>query len=275
MINYLSIDFESWAYPDLEGFKSLTSKERKSLDGEFVKYSAEKILKTLAKYKTKLTFFVLGELYEWYPEVIAWISQEGHEIAYHTYSHEILINSKVLISTLDKSAKFLERFKPKGFRAPEIFIKSEYLAVLKGYGFTYDSSIYGPFSFKKEITGVLEVPISTYPLFPKKPKFKMPKGFSLKDFFWEPPVGSGFLIATLGEKIGWFYKRLNKINQPVVAFMHNWQIIKPQKATFPDRAYLLTHPAYLPYTRDCYTLFEYLLANFELGRMDSLLMKNE
>lgn len=271
MTNYLSIDFESWAYPDIPEFKQLSSEERKSLDGEFVKYSAERILKVLAKYKTKLTFFVLGELYEWYPEVIDWIAQEGHEIAYHTHRHDLLTSSNVLTKTLDESSGFLGQFKPKGFRAPEIFIKSEYLPILKNYGFTYDSSIYGSFSLKREVAGITEIPISTSLLFGRKSRFRMPRGFSVKDFFIEPPVGSGYLIATLGQRVGWFYERLNKMNQPVVAFMHNWQIVKPQKATFPDMAYLLTHPTYLPYTKDCYKIFEYLLANFEFDRMANIL----
>ncbi|MBI5465428.1 polysaccharide deacetylase family protein [Candidatus Gottesmanbacteria bacterium] len=250
MKNFLSIDFESWAYPDLLEFRNLSSRERKKLDAGFVKESAEKILKILAKYDVKLTFFVLGQLYEWYPETIEKIAQAGHELGFHTYSHDILRSKDVLIKSLELSKKFLQKFHPKGFRAPNILMENEYFPILKKYGFEYDSSAYGLRSTKKVVDGILEIPVSVYgPL----------------------PIGSGYFVGLLRERIGWFYQQLNKKNLPVVAFLHSWQIVKPQKTTFPSRAYLLTHPIYLPYQRDCLPIFEYLLANFEFGKMENLL----
>ncbi len=271
MKNFLSIDFESWAYPNLPEFVNLQSLERKKIDNGFVKESAEKILTLLAKYKTKLTFFCLGELFEWYPEVITLIEKEGHEIAYHSHRHDVLYSKQVLLKTLDNSKEFISRFRPKGFRAPEILMKREYLKTLADNGFIYDSSVYGSFGNRKQTEGIKEFPISTYSLTGQVKKLEFPRTVSFPMLFSDPPIGSGFMIAALGNSIGKFFRRLNRKGQPVVAFMHNWQIVKPKNARFPSRSYIATHPLYLPYLRDCYKIFEYLLENFEFARMDSLL----
>lgn len=247
MINYLSCDFESWAYPNLPEFNKLTGEQRKKIDNGYVKRSAINVLKILAKYKTKITFFVLGQLYEWYPEVIEMIAADGHEIGFHTYSHDLLTSEEVLINSLERSKKFLDRFKPKGFRAPNIFFKKDYFQILEKYGFEYDSSTYGQLNFSEE-KGFKEIPVST---------------------FAKIPVGSGYFISLLGKNIAGIYNQINK-RSPVVAFIHNWQIIKPEKSTFPDWSYLLKHPYYLPYTLEIEDIFEYLLNKFSFAQMKHL-----
>lgn len=250
MVNYLSIDFESWAYPNLSEFEKLNSRQRKELDDGYVKESAKKILVILKKHKTKLTFFILGQLYDWYPEVIEKIAHDGHEIAYHTHTHDILKTKKDLINSLKKSRRFLKRFKPRGFRAPLFSIKKEYFSVLRDYGFKYDSSIYDAYLSRELIDGLLELPVS--------------KLFRL-------PVGSGICLAAFGKKINYFYRRINQEGSPFVAFIHNWQIIKPKKATFPNGRYLLKRPYYLPYTFEIGGTFENLLQSFSLAPMERLI----
>lgn len=252
MINYLSIDFESWAYPDLPQFNSLSCEDRKKLDGGYVKESAERILKILAKHKTKLTFFVLGELYDWYPDVIEKIASGGHEIGYHAHTHNILKSKEDLINSLEKSKIFLKRFKPAGFRAPTILIKKEYFSVLKKYGFLYDSSVYDRYTAARTVDGITELPVS--------------KACYL-------PVGSGYFAALLGKKTSWIYKLINDQGSPAITFIHNWQIIKPKKATFPTNSYLLKNPRYLPYTFEILDTFENLLYKFSFAPMIDLAKK--
>lgn len=250
MINYLSLDFESWTFPNLTEFRKLNSNERKFLDNGYVRKSAEIILKILKKHDTKITFFVLGQLYEWYPETIEKIFQEGHEIAFHTYSHDILKTKETLIKSLEKSKRFLNKFKPIGFRAPNIMLSKECLLILKEYGFKYDSSTYGAGISNRNNHIPIEFPVSTY---------------------GKVPIGSGYFIAILGNKIEWFYRRINKENRPVIAFIHNWQVIKPKHATFPCLSYIIKHPYYLPYTFGVYSTLEFLLNNFSFAPMKNLL----
>lgn len=252
MLNYLSIDFESWVYPDLPDFRKLSSGQRKKLDNGYVKKSTEKILKILKDHKVKLTFFVVGQLYDWYPEVIEKIASNGHEIAYHTHAHDILKSKKDLVNSLEKSKMFLQRFKPWGFRAPTFLIKKNYFPVLKDYGFRYDSSIYNTYSCRQSISGLVEIPVS--------------KMFGL-------PIGSGYFLAILGSQIKKFYQRINHQGSPIVAFIHNWQIVKPKNTSFPNQRYLLRYPLYFPYTLEAGQIFNFLLKNFSFAPMETLIKR--
>lgn len=44
-------------------------------------------LDTLRRYQVKVTFFVVGEKVEEYPELLRRMAEEGHELGNHTYSH--------------------------------------------------------------------------------------------------------------------------------------------------------------------------------------------
>lgn len=49
-----------------------------------------KLLKILEKYDARATFFFLGErMEEWYPDAAKNVYDAGHEVASHTYSHEV------------------------------------------------------------------------------------------------------------------------------------------------------------------------------------------
>src|SRR5581483_3245690 len=134
MNNVLSIDLESFIHREFD------PKKRWQKDDNYTKRGTEYILERLEKYNTKATFFVLGEIYEWYPELIKQIKSQGHEIGYHGHSHILLKDVKSLKTELEKSKEFIRKYKPKGFRAPRMYLKKEYFPILKQYGFTYDSS---------------------------------------------------------------------------------------------------------------------------------------
>lgn len=249
MINYLSVDVESWASPNLPEFIKLSSKEKKDLDRGHIKNSTLKILKILKKHKVKLTFFIVGQLYAWYPEVVEKIAKEGHEIAYHTHAHDVLYDSNMLIKSMEKSRKFLQRFRPIGFRAPRIFKNTDHSKLLKKYGFKYDSSSYGNYSKKKKTNGILEIPVTS---------------------IWNMPIGSGYFMGLLGKRIDFFYQVLNKKNAPMISFIHNWQVLRPENPTFPSRWYVASHPLYMPYLANCDSSFEHLIKNYRFGFMKNL-----
>ncbi len=73
-------------------FKSASGDVKKKLvaltfdDGPHAKHT-EEILDTLENYGIKATFFVVGTNAERFPELVKRISECGHEIGNHTYSH--------------------------------------------------------------------------------------------------------------------------------------------------------------------------------------------
>lgn len=254
MKNILSIDLESWIYFYQNTMKakecSLTSSDRKRLDNNYIPQATMNILDLFEKYNQRATFFTLGELYEWYPDVIEEIENRGHEIGYHTHSHTILKSSELLQRELELSIHFIERFKPIGFRAPQIFITRDSLVCLKKWGFKYSSSTYDEYGMTK-IGGIDEIPVSTISFRPRnKSNDELPKHLTIKMLSRKIPFGSGLFIGLLGARICHVIDYLNKQNIPAVLFIHPWQLYRPKEIDgFSFKLKTLCHnPFCIPYT---------------------------
>ena len=74
MKNILSIDLESWIHFYEGALRTqrftFNSSERKSIDNNYIPDATTDILNLLDKYEQKATFFIVGELYDWYPNTI-------------------------------------------------------------------------------------------------------------------------------------------------------------------------------------------------------------
>ena len=83
-------------------------------DGPHYKYT-EQILDILKKYGVKATFFVIGVNAEKYPQKVKRISDEGHEIGNHTYSHLNLkeLDEKEIRQELIKGERIIEKITAK------------------------------------------------------------------------------------------------------------------------------------------------------------------
>jgi len=220
-INCLTIDLEPWMciYDN--------TKLIKELDDNLTLQTTYQLLNILDKYDTTATFFVLGKIYEWYPGLVKEIAQAGHEIAFHTYTHRIIRNNKALEEEIFMSSNFLNTFKPKGFRAPQMILPRSTLSILSKYGFKYSSSTYAPIGrpivYKEKI---MEVPVSTYPLLKKKVNICFPRHliYALKNF--EIPFGSGLFVGLLSSRLlNNIIRSYNKEGKSVVLLIHPWQLI--------------------------------------------------
>lgn len=265
MKNILTIDLESWFHFDVEFFTKIHKKLNKELDNDFIVNSTELLLELLKKYKQKATFFVLGEVFQWYPSLIRKIKQENHEIAYHGHNHKKLLNKRTLKKQLLLSANFLKEFKPKGFRAADIYFKREYFSLLKEHNFIYDSSSYGFFKKKVEtIEGIFEIPISSLPFRKRKNPISFPKELSLKLLCREFPFGSGYFLSLLKDKIATFIRRFNNQEIPVLILIHPWQMYNNPLNSFGFKTrYFWRQPVAVFYTADILKTLEKLLANYK------------
>lgn len=113
------------------------------------------------------TFFVPGFTAELHPEMMRRIVAEGHEIGHHGYLHErpdSLTDAEeeaVLQRGLDALMGIIGR-KPIGYRSPAWELKPSSPALLKRYGFRYDSSLMGndiPYQVATAEGNLLELPI--------------------------------------------------------------------------------------------------------------------
>ena len=83
----------------------------------------DSILKTLKENNTKITFFMVGDWIEKFPEAVKKIYQDGHEIASHSDTHPHVNNLRYEenIEEIEKSNEKIEKItgqKTKIYRAP-------------------------------------------------------------------------------------------------------------------------------------------------------------
>jgi len=264
-MNILSIDLESWVHFYREAVKkdeyAPSSIDRRNLDDNYIPHATAKLLELLEKYDQKATFFVMGEIYEWYPETIRKIEKKGHEIGYHTHDHLLLTNRKILRDQLRRSRDFMEEFHPIGFRAPQAMIHRDSMPLLETNGFKYSSSSYDRYWINR-IGGIDEIPISAVSFRKKKEKKPdLPKHLTFRMLTKQIPFGSGLFIALLGARTSKVIKYLNRRNMPAILIVHPWQIYRPDRLrSFRFKLKVLfRNPLCLPYTFGIEKLMDRLL----------------
>lgn len=109
------------------GFGTVDCREAKCIaltfDSAPSEYS-ERLLDILAEKKVPATFFVLGTHIAKYPELVARMAAEGHEVANHTWDHKILtgLSPQQIHDELEKTDEALEKLtghKPTLMRSPQ------------------------------------------------------------------------------------------------------------------------------------------------------------
>ena len=142
ILNFLGIDFEDWYHPQLikENLPLEKKLEPKVIQG------IDKILDWLRQNDTLATFFVVGELLEYQPELLDKIIENDHEIGFHTMHHNRLDEDdfkEKFSQELDRFAELTQK-RSIGFRAPTFSLNntsSWAIDVLEQKKYLYDSSI--------------------------------------------------------------------------------------------------------------------------------------
>jgi len=264
----ISIDLESWVHQQIGC--GLDTKSRKKLDQGYINKATLRILNVLKRYRRKVTFFVVSEIFDWYPDLIQRIERQGHEIAYHTCTHRHIETKQDLVREIRRSMGFIEEFHPIGFRAPEGKIEVEHLKVLAKHGFEYDSSSYGNLDTSSTIHGVREIPISTFRIFNSSSKMNSPQGITKRLLRRELPLGSGFFMSALGPVARVIPNLLSFHNKIPVLFVHPWQIVTHSTILSTHENGLSKRAAFSLYSRGCLGSFAYLLSHFQTIRMEDL-----
>ena len=227
--NLLGIDFEDWFHPELiKKYLKDDEKEPKVING------IGKILELLRKNDTSATFFVVGELLEFEPEILDKILENGHEIGFHTMYHTRLndFNSKEEFSNELKKFSKLTNNKSKGFRAPTFSLDSSTswaVEALVENNYLYDSSVvpakssmYGhpnaqenPYKISRESIESQDEngKLMEYPLLVTKFLGK------------KVPAGGGFFLRTLPMRIiKNAIKEYEKREIPATFYIHSWEL---------------------------------------------------
>lgn len=148
MLNALSVDVED--YYQVSAFESVVRIDSWGQLESRVERNTQRVLDLLDNCNVKATFFVLGWVAERAPNLVRIISDRGHEIASHGYSHQLIYTQ-----TRDQFRDETRRAKRVvediisqriiGYRAASYSITAESLwalDILAEEGFEYDSSIF-------------------------------------------------------------------------------------------------------------------------------------
>ncbi len=230
MINALSIDVEEY-YHGME-FAAAVPRDRHWQLPSRVERSIDRVLALLDAQKIRATFFTVGQVAAGHPHMIRRIIGAGHELACHSYQHELVSRQSPdeFRADVRRAKGVLEDLAGTavvGYRAPNYSIGHEQAwayDILLEEGFQYDSSVYpilhdrygypdAPrFPYEIRRNGhhrLIEFPIGTTRLF----------GINL-------PVGGGGyfrLFPLLMTRYG--IRRVNVHEaQPIMFYFHPWEL---------------------------------------------------
>nr|WP_307990862.1 XrtA system polysaccharide deacetylase [uncultured Niameybacter sp.] len=230
MKNILCVDLEDWYNANLmEIDKNVEIQER-------VTINTYRLLEIFEESNVKATFFVLASIAEKHPNLILEIKKKGHEIASHGYGHELIYSQskEQFREDIKNSKKILEDIIDEpilGYRAPSWSITEKSLwalEILQQEGFKYDSSI---FPFKNFLYGIKNAPRYAYNsnVYNKNSNLMEIPPSTIKFMKFNIPFSGGFYFRFLPYCIiDFFIKLINSYKQPVIVYIHPWEIDKNQ-----------------------------------------------
>jgi len=227
--NILGIDFEDWFHPELiQKYISKKDNQPKVVEG------IDKILDLLRKKDTKATFFVVGELLEFKPELLDLILDNEHEIAFHTMKHTRIDtpNFKEKFQEEIKQFHKLTNGKSKGFRAPSFSLNTNsswLIDVLEENNYVYDSSVVPA---KTSLYGIPNAGKKPYKISSKFLEGNSNDGkiiefpMMVTKFLGKKiPAAGGFYLRTLPSRIiKNTIKSYEEKNMPGVFYIHSWEL---------------------------------------------------
>jgi len=270
MENVISVDVEQWFHRPIlhENLRNI------DLASQHIFEALRKILQILKKYKKRTTFFVLGEVAEYLPEVVEEIVKEGNEVAFHGYSHLTLpeLGEKKFEKEIESgisNIRHITKERLRGFRAPMFSLNKKTvwaLKILERYKFKYDSSV---FPTKTPKYGMWSAPTKLYtPSFqdPAKEDANQTKILEFpvltrKILFLKIPAAGGFYLRLFGANfILESIRNMNKRGYPAMCYVHPWEIYGFPKINLPIQKRLFAYHG-VP----CIKHFEKLIRNVDVA----------
>ena len=277
-MNVLGIDFEDWFHPELIQ-KSISNNNNKPkvIDG------IHKILELLRQKETKATFFVVGELLEYKPELLDLILENDHEIAFHTMKHTRIDspNFKEKFNDEIKIFNKLTNGKSKGFRAPSFSLNNDsswVIDILEKNQYVYDSSVVPA---KTNLYGIPNANNKPYKITSKNLKNNSDNGKILEfpllvtRFFGKKiPAAGGFYLRTLPSRvIENAIKSYEKKEIPGVFYIHSWELTPEfmPKIKLPKKDHFITFHN----INKAYSKMENLLEKFKFTSFSKFIQENK
>lgn len=139
---HITVDVEEWFHTNwFDVSKCIKDNYGGVYPKSDVVTTTEKLVDMFNYYDAKVTFFVLGETAEKYPEIMEILTASDHEIASHGWFHNKKYEN--IEDFKNDVLKFKNKIYPeaKGFRFPNFGYSTEKFEFIVKNGFNYDSSI--------------------------------------------------------------------------------------------------------------------------------------
>ena len=235
----LGIDVEDIIHTP--AYRSLSDSEKSGISADLPAI-LKRLLTLFDEHDVSVTFFIVGDLVKKYPDLIAKMAREGHEIASHSQTHcsMVDVNTDRVRDELRTSKRQLEAVtdtEVTGFRAPTCRINDDvYNGIAEG-GYRYSSSVLPsipipgfysrtypfrePIHIVTKAGDLLELPLAVNPVF-------------------RLPI-SGAWIRLLGRRyLRWSVRELLARSLPVVTYSHPWEFTSMQGTALPPRCRIRT-----------------------------------
>jgi polysaccharide deacetylase family protein (PEP-CTERM system associated) len=241
-----------------------------------VEANTRRALSLFRQRDVKATFFVLGWVAERYPQLIRDIASEGHEVASHGYSHQLIYRQspEVFREETRKSKRILEDIIQQpvtGYRAASYSItpKSRWaLDILQEEGFQYDSSLFPVRHDRYGMPGANPDPhVLTTPSGAKLVEFTLSTldigGYKL------PMAGGGYFRLYPYWLTNLCLKYLQRQRKPFIFYLHPWEL-DPSQPRFEQASWLSRFRHYNNLD-ECESRFDRLLQSFRFTTVSNVL----
>jgi polysaccharide deacetylase family protein (PEP-CTERM system associated) len=266
--NAMTVDLEDW-YQGLE-----IPSSRWDCYEDRVAPATRRLLGLFDDAGVRATFFVLGDIADRHPELVAEVVGAGHEIATHGQSHAFVYDQtpEAFRTEIERCVGVLEDItgqRVAGHRAPFFSITRDSLwalDVLADLGILYDSSVF---------------PVSNYrygiPDAPRWPYHVESNGGSIMEFpistarIWgrNMPVAGGAYFRIYPYALSRrAFKAINRAGRPAVFYLHPWEVDPDHPRLELPRRISATHYFNLRATE---RRLRRLLRDFRFGPMKEVL----
>ncbi|MES2675320.1 MAG: XrtA system polysaccharide deacetylase [Pseudomonadota bacterium] len=242
-----------------------------------VEANTHKLLQLFTDKNIKITFFILGWVAERYPELVKTIRAQGHEIASHGFSHQLIYNQtpEVFRAETAKSKQILEDLGQApviGYRAASYSITRKSLwalDTLAELGFTWDSSI---FPTRHDNYGIPGSPEEPYRIVTNSGAMLTEFPLTTARVFGQsvPAAGGGYFRQYPYALSRWLFDRAS-LNQtkPQIFYLHPWEI-DPGQPRVPNASWFSNFRHYTNLKR-CFPRLEHMIDDFQFGTISESL----
>lgn len=229
ILNAMTVDVEDYFH--VSAFENVITPGSWGSRVSRVERNTLRLLELMEQRGMKATYFVLGWVADRYPALVREIAAQGHEIACHGYSHQLIYKQtpEVFREETLRSKKLLEdlaQMPVLGYRAASYSITAQSawaLDTLAEAGFAYDSSI---FPVRHDRYGMPGTP--RFPYLLTTPGGKTIVEFPLTTLILGgatlPIAGGGYFRLYPYFFSRWGLARVNKMGEPFVFYLHPWEI---------------------------------------------------